>query len=174
MASGELRVGPDMFGVLVWASVRAERDQRDERDRSDRIGPNQGESNQIKPACRSGLRLLTSAATPEGLVVVRLLRLIGAMASASRESRRIKPNQTESNQIKPNQTCGDGGGGQNWIEVRFALGVSRNFASCLIATVCMYSFARIWSGKLLRVAFLPLFSLIGGARNCQRLPALQV
>jgi hypothetical protein len=90
------------------------------------------------------------------------------------ESNRIKPNQTESNQIKPNQTCGDGGGGQNWIEVRFALGVSRNFASCLIATVCMYSFARIWSGKLLRVAFLPLFSLIGGARNCQRLPALQV
>jgi hypothetical protein len=55
----------------------------------------QTDSNQIKPACC----LLTSAATPEGLVVVRLLRLIGAMASASRESRRIKPNQTESNQI---------------------------------------------------------------------------
>ena len=97
MASGELRVGPDMFGVLVWASVRAERDQRDERDRSDRIGPNQGESNQIKPACRSGLRLLTSAATPEGLVVVRLLRLSRLRPGLAG----IKANQTKSNQIKP-------------------------------------------------------------------------
>jgi hypothetical protein len=53
----------------------------------------QTDSNQIKPACC----LLTSADTPEGLVVVRLLRLSRLRPGLAG----IKANQTKSNQIKP-------------------------------------------------------------------------
>jgi hypothetical protein len=62
-----------------------------------RIKPDQAESNQIKPAGWSVLRLLASAATPEGHVVVRLLRPIAAVPLALGESSRIKMNQTKSN-----------------------------------------------------------------------------
>jgi hypothetical protein len=191
-ASGEARLrrakpAPSVSGDIAEAADKVGSDRKGRkgrRDKGDRIKPNQTKSN-LRGSWRvPKLDNPMGRESAEGSLVKRSPTRSNSVkpnqTESNRikpnqtESNRIKPNQTESNQIKPNQTCGDGGGGQNWIEVRFALGVSRNFASCLIATVCMYSFARIWSGKLLRVAFLPLFSLIGGARNCQRLPALQV
>jgi hypothetical protein len=83
--------------VKVDLSASDGKDQRDARDESRQIKPDQTKSNQIKPAGGSVPRLLTSAATREGVVVVGLFASYrGYFLGIAR----IKPDQGESNQIK--------------------------------------------------------------------------